>query len=299
GMARCRDGLVEVNQYFLRDPGEERLLYEQVLTEMAAADALVSYNGKSYDLPLIRNRCVLNRLDFGWDDLLHLDLLHTVRRLFKSLPSCALTEVETRVLQFRRESDIPGALIPALYFSAVREGDLTALLPVFQHNVMDLLSLIGITAVAAARFERTRELNSADLLAVVRTLSDLGHFEQAERACAAVATGNGDAEWAAVARHHARMHKQRGDWSAAAQIWRRWIEQATRFDPEPYEELAKYLEHRCGELAQALEIVRRAEKHLALLRELHDSSLYFIWNAQLLHRRERLQRKLASMGAST
>ncbi len=296
GIARCRQDSVTVKQYFLGDPGEEQTLYRDLLTELAGADAVVSYNGKSYDLPLIKNRCILNRLDYAWESLRHLDLLHSVRRLFKGLDSYALGEVEARLLRFRRESDIPGALIPGLYFSAVREGDLARLLPVFQHNVMDLLSLIGITAVAAERFDPATPLASSELLPVIRTLSDLALYDQAERRCEGApppGVENGSSE---LARHRALMHKRRGDWPAAVRIWQEWIEQSPQFAAEPFDELAKYLEHRCGDYAGALQIVERAEKQLVILLELHDHPGHKLWNQQFLRRKARLLHKLESMG---
>ncbi|HOT97196.1 MAG TPA: ribonuclease H-like domain-containing protein [bacterium] len=296
GIARCQEGTVTIKQYFLHDPDAERPLYTDLHAELEAADAIVSYNGKSYDLPLIRNRCVLNRLDYAWERVIHLDLLHCIRRLYKNLASYALTEVETRLLRFRRQGDIPGSLIPSLYFSTLREGDLAKLLPVFQHNVMDLLSLMGITVAVAERFGKADTLTSSELLPVIRTLSDLALYDQAERLCEGAAPPGAEGGSRELAHHRAQIQKRRGNWSDAARTWQDWIERSPRFDPEPYVELSKYLEHRCGDYAAALKIVERAEKQLAILLELATDPRHHIWNQQFLRRKQRLQRKLHSTG---
>lgn len=314
GIARVTPDGVEVRQYFLGDAGEEQALLASLLDEMAGAAALVSYNGKSYDLPLLRNRCILNRLPVTWEGRPHLDLLHSARRLFRSLPSWNLSQVEAEILGFRRDGDIPGALIPGLYFEAVRSGDVGLLEPVFKHNVMDLLTLIGITAAAAERFspfirtpqepegtpaaaERpaTPPLTPADLLAVAQTLAELGLFDAAQAVYASSTAPRGGEAWSLLNRHHGRFLKSRGEAAAAARVWGEWIAHAHRFDPEPYEELAKYLEHRVGDFAAALGIVEQAEKRVEILQQLRVSSELAGAAALLARRRLRLQRKLAGM----
>lgn len=313
GIARVTPEGVEVCQYFLGDAGEELALLTSLLDEMASAAGLVSYNGKSYDLPLLRNRCILNRLPVTWEGRPHLDLLHAARRLFRSLPSYTLSQVEAEILGFRRDGDIPGALIPGLYFEAVRCGDVGPLEPVFKHNVMDLLTLIGITAAAAARFSSfisaTKEAQSAtaaplsaaaatvtpaDLLAVAQTFAELELYDAAIAAYTSSTADKGGEAWSMLRRHHSRLLKSRGEAAAAAALWSEWIDRAHRFDPEPYEELAKHLEHRTGDLAAALRIVEQAEKRVEILQQLRVSSGLEETAAALERRRLRLQRKIAN-----
>jgi len=291
GIAVCSEEAVEVRQYFLVDLDAEKALYSSLANEFGGREAIASYNGKSYDLPLIRSRCVMNRIDFEGLELPHLDLLHAVRRLYKGFASYTLGEVEGRLLHIRREEDIPGALIPGLYFEAMRSGDLTTLKPVFQHNVMDLLSLIGITAAAAGRFDAHEGLPARDLLAVIRTLTDLQFYGDAERIGRTALCTPAEEGWTSLARHRAGLHKRRGGYTEAAEIWKEWIEQAPDFSFEPYEELAKYHEHRAGDIAAALDILARAEGRLEIARALHDHYVYREWEASLRHRKERLLRK--------
>jgi uncharacterized protein YprB with RNaseH-like and TPR domain len=291
GVARWVNGQVVVRQYFLGDPAEEKSMYENLLAEFTGVTALVSYNGKSYDLPLIKSRCILNRIPFDWGGLAHLDLLHTVRRLCKGYPSYSLSEVETQLLRFRREADIPGALIPSLYFETVRGGDLARLKPVFQHNVMDLLSLIGITAATANRFASSEGLPPSELLPLFRTLTDLRLYDQAEHIGSIAESVPLDEEGIALVRERALLRKRQGDYAGAAELWHRWIEQFPHFDLEPYEELAKFHEHRSGDFVEALKTVDKAEKRLEVIRELHPLPLHEAWRERLRRRKGRLLQK--------
>lgn len=292
GIAACTAEAVEVKQYFLIDPDAEKALYANLLDEFSGMEAMVSYNGKSYDLPLLRSRCVMNRIEYSAMTIPHLDLLHAIRRLCKGFSSYTLGEVETRLLQIRREEDIPGALIPGLYFEAMRSGDLAALKPVFQHNVMDLLSLVGLTAAAAVRFEHQEGLQTRDLLAVVKTLSDLQLYGEAERIGREALAAPMAEGWTALARQSAGLYKRRGGYAEAVKIWAKWVEQVPEFSMEPYEELAKYHEHKAGDIQAALAILARAEGRLEIVRELHNRKEHSEWAARLQHRKERLQRKL-------
>ena len=291
GTARCSPEGVVVKQYFLSDLDAEKELYASLFADSGGISAIISFNGKCYDLPLIRNRCIMNHLEFDWEGVPHLDLLHTVRRLFKGFPSYALGEVESRLVHFRREGDIPGALIPGLYFDAIRSSALATLKPVFQHNTIDLLSLIGIT-IAAARCFAEQEQNGSVLLAVARTFTDLELYDQAMRVCSDAQKLPADSEWIALASYQARLYKKRQDYSHAVELWEQWIQKAHHFNIEPYEELAKYYEHRSGERDKALQVVEQAQKRLDLLAELQNQPCFSEWDAALRRRKGRLMRKM-------
>ncbi|NLP09717.1 hypothetical protein GX408_04880, partial [bacterium] len=141
GVARLQQSSVLVRQFFMHDFFQERAMLTGLAEWLEDVTGLMSYNGKTFDLPLLHNRCILNRVSMDWSRFLHLDLLHTSRRLWRPFaPDSRLSSMEQAVLGFRRTSDVPGELIPSLYFDSLWTRDLVPLKPIFQHNAMDLIS---------------------------------------------------------------------------------------------------------------------------------------------------------------
>ena len=130
-----------LKQVFARDYTEEKALVEFWLRMVANHPALVSFNGKTYDLPFIRDRIAFHRMK--WDEEpIHLDLLHMARRKWKhELPDCKLTTLEFHVCGRRRVGDIPSAEIPYVYHEFVRTGDPEEILKVFHHNALDVITM--------------------------------------------------------------------------------------------------------------------------------------------------------------
>lgn len=141
GVMRWSGSDYVVRQYFARDYGEEAALVARVAGEIEGADALVTFNGKCFDLPLLRDRAVRHRLRPP-AAILHVDLLRHARAAWaRHLPDCRLTTLEAYVCHRRRSGDIPGDRIPALYHDFVRQGGAHRLLPVFHHNLLDVLTM--------------------------------------------------------------------------------------------------------------------------------------------------------------
>jgi uncharacterized protein YprB with RNaseH-like and TPR domain len=184
GVAHFADKELILRQHLLLDLGAERAFIEALKTEIETFRACASYNGKSFDLPIIRTRFVMAiRSELTIDDS-HLDLLHPARRLWRDrFGSTSLKQLEESVLDDGRTEDVPGWLIPDAYFHYLRKRDPAIIAPVLEHNARDVISLVRITdrvarAVLAARtgrapdhapaafalarvFERTRELEAA------------------------------------------------------------------------------------------------------------------------------------------
>ncbi len=153
GTARVTPEGVMVTQCLVPAPGEESGALGWLEAQMAGCSAVVSFNGKSFDLPLLNTRGILARRP-PLPRRPHLDLLHVARRIFGArLDRCTLGEVERSVLGFCRVDDIAGADIPARYVRFVREGDRGAILPVVQHNRWDLVALAALLGELCARFE--------------------------------------------------------------------------------------------------------------------------------------------------
>lgn len=142
------DGGFVTRQYLLTVHAGERALLEAVAIDLAGAGAIVSFNGKSFDAPVLETRYLFHRLEWPMARLHHLDALHCARRFWggDETASCALATLEHRVLGAPRGDDVPGFEIPERYFHFVRSGDSRPLTAVLEHNRRDLLSLAGLTA---------------------------------------------------------------------------------------------------------------------------------------------------------
>jgi uncharacterized protein YprB with RNaseH-like and TPR domain len=181
GLGRLRGDEFEVRQFFLRDFAEEASALHAVAAELAAADLLVTYNGKAYDEPLLASRYVMARLRPPFGRLPHLDLLHSARRLWKlRFDSCRLVELEAQILGHSRVGDVPGSAIPQLYFDYLRTRRPGRLAAVLRHNALDILSLAALTAILPGRFSNTATAShAAEMVGLGRWLIAQGQGEEA------------------------------------------------------------------------------------------------------------------------
>lgn len=135
------EGRLQIRQWFARHYGEEPPVISAFAEQIGDSSVLVSFNGKSFDLPYTRTRAVATRTDFEADPP-HLDLLHISRRIWKSgLPDCRLQTLETHICGRSRSGDIPGADIPGAYHEYVRSGRIDRIIQILNHNVLDLLTM--------------------------------------------------------------------------------------------------------------------------------------------------------------
>ncbi|MDO8793740.1 MAG: ribonuclease H-like domain-containing protein [Vicinamibacterales bacterium] len=144
------DGAFVTRQFVLLRHADERQLLQMVGAEITQAGALVTFNGKSFDAPLIEMRYLFHRLEWTGGALPHLDVLHPARRFWSDGGAgdtpCSLQALENAVLGARRTGDVPGSEIPTRYFRFIHTGDARPLRAVLEHNRLDLLSLAGLTA---------------------------------------------------------------------------------------------------------------------------------------------------------
>lgn len=246
-----------LGQYFMRDFDDEGALLAALAPLVERASGVVTFNGAGFDLPLLETRFVLARR--RWPEALaHLDLLRPARRVWGArFADCRLATLEREVLGLAREDDVPGAVIPSLYFEFLRSRRAGPLARVFAHNrddVLSLVALLGWLGRALVAPERLR----ADELAGLGRLWEPVDVERAG-ACyrAALAAGLGAAAGHRVRLRLARWEKRAARWEAARELW----EAAARygaFDHEPWEELAKLHEHRRRDLAAARATVEEA-----------------------------------------
>lgn len=132
-------------QYFLPELKSEGLLLQKVKEKTDGFSALVSYNGKSFDLPMLTSRFLLNRQKPIPENLPHIDLLHLNRSLWRySSENCKLQTIEAEKFQLYREDDIPGELIPSVYFNFLNNrGDIRKVVNIFEHNRLDIISMLA------------------------------------------------------------------------------------------------------------------------------------------------------------
>ena len=135
-----------LRQLFARDYSEEKALLHEAKRALESCDMLVSFNGKSYDIPFMKERAAYHRLDLSCvNGKPHLDLLHWSRRKWKgSVTDCRLKTLEWEICRQRRWGDVPGDQIPGIYHRYVRTGDPYQLVPVFHHNVLDLVTMVEL-----------------------------------------------------------------------------------------------------------------------------------------------------------
>jgi tetratricopeptide (TPR) repeat protein len=249
GTCRFVDGAAVLEQLLLRAPGEERALLVRVAELVADADLIVTYNGKSFDWPLLQSRCVMNRLP-ALPPRPHLDLLHVARRLHRArLGACRLVTLESEVLGFMRGEDIDGAEVPGRYSHYLRSGDGEALRAVIEHNEWDVLAMAALVGLYG---EPLDGLHESDLLGLARTYRRAGDLERATLAAEqAVRRGAGPD----ALRTRGAIAKARGDRDAALRDFESL--EAAVDDPAVRLELAKLYEHHVKAPARALAVAAR------------------------------------------
>lgn len=289
GVAAFEDGALVVRQLLLEQLGEEAPMLEWLRERVAAASCLVTYNGKSYDWPLLSTRFVLNRVQPP-PARPHLDLLGVARRLYRPrLGAVPLVRMEEEVLGFRRERDVDGAEIPGLYWSFLRHEDGAALAPIIEHNASDLIALAALLAVFAERFtDLERRDDPLDHLALAKVAARAKDRARAQIFAEAAFEGGGGLEVTVrAAQLLAELHGRGGRYQAAEVVLADAAAAARahpRLAAPLHLALSKLYEHRLKDPARALEAAKKAgaaEGEEALAR-----------------RMARLQRKVARRGGS-
>lgn len=288
-----------VRQFFLRDYPEESAMLTALAETLEPFEGIVTFNGKTFDLPLLETRYALARMKSPFTRLLHLDLLHPARRLWKlRLASCKLAHLESEVLGVHREGDVDGSEIPGIYFDYLRTGNARGLQPVFYHNALDIISLAGLTAEMAdvigahvSAGEDTQNTRSAaatssiDLFSLSRIFERSGAQELSLSTCRqAIEAGLPQTIETQALWQLAAQHKRRGEYERAVEIW---FEVSRREEPcalRAFEELAIHYEHRMRDAETALDYTERAMGRMAAGHGGGDHDKFS-------HRLKRLQKK--------
>jgi uncharacterized protein len=280
-------------QYFMRDPFEEPAQLAAFASFLDEGHGLVTFNGKTFDVPLLNSRFITNGEISPLKSNVHLDLLPLARRLWRdSLPSRSLGTLERHILGAQRtQADVPGWQIPSLYFDYIHSGDARPLKNVFYHNAMDILSLAALLNLIATLIEEPLNINSEhglDILATAKLYEELGRNEEAASLYTRSLDCNLPNQFRSEAiRRWSFLEKRFGNLDLALGLWR----QATNFDDiYAFIELAKYYEHRMGDFTEALLWTESALE--VIRRENYPPVERWKWEGDLKHRQSRLQRKL-------
>lgn len=304
GLAYFQGGTLRVEQLVMRQHCEEKSMLGYLAERLADASCLVTFNGKSFDAPLLQTRLMMNRLRFSLDDMDHLDLLPISRRLWGgAFENCRLETLERELLGLPRHGDVPGFMIPQLFFKYLQTGCARGLAQVAEHNRRDVLTMVGLVAGLGSyaetplqwegRFRDHPPLLHSEDLSLAQQLFRRRRFDEAAQLLERVWGYNQAREAAPCPPLRssgmllARLHRRQGRPERARELWDFMAERFPA-DPEILEQVAKHKEHGLGDHGAALDWTLRA---------LRGERLTAGRRKALLRRQERLQRRLDRVGS--
>jgi uncharacterized protein YprB with RNaseH-like and TPR domain len=295
GIGRFIDDGFRIRQYFLRDPSEERAMLRALEEELDSGTGFVTYNGRSFDLPLLEMRYVLSlRKRWALTTWPQFDLLHPARRLWKrSLPDCSLGTIEREILGVvRSEKDVPGEQIPGMYVDYLRTGDPSAMERVIYHNEIDILSLVNLCAEILNKHlgEKDASVTPAEALGIARWHEKEGRAGSAEEHYLLAMTSIDENIRVEALRHYTIYLKRANKRDQALERWAAWHELSPE-DPRPCIELAKFYEWHQRDLEQAKSWAQ--ESMVCLSHQPKDWRREILWG-EIEHRLRRLERKIIS-----
>src|ERR1700722_1756023 len=317
GLAWWDSAGLQVEQLFMRDFHEEHSILHELSARLAERPVLVTFNGKSFDWPLLENRFTMTRAIKTPKLAAHLDLLHPSRALWKlRLGSVRLVELERHVLDaprlgWHRDEDVLSSMIPQHYFDYIRGGPAEPLAAVIRHNQMDLRGLAAILAriegLLNAAERADEDVESLDLFGLSRFLHKRGERDRAHSACSQALDLGLPAEHRPKARRELAQHaKRRGDHDRAVSLWQELAFDAPRAAEEAdvidaihaCEQLAMYYERRVKDLERASQFIclalARVKRLRAASRSLYAAPQFARIEEKLLNRAARLRLRMES-----
>lgn len=273
GIGYFEGGSFVVEQNLLRDYPEEGAMLARVGDRLRESSLLVTFNGRTFDMPLLASRFIMQGMRDPHPDIPHVDLLQCARSAWKiRLKRCNLASLEEKVFGLRREDDLPGSQVPRAFFDYLATGEFMVVEPVLRHNVQDIRSLPMLLAELFRLYERPLESPwEQDIYSIGRVLEKRGRPETARKCYRAADRGTMSRLSRLTLADSLRRQREYGQ---AAEVYGRMIAQG-QGGLFPYVERAKLLEHRLGRPEEALSLTRRAlllcgpdqEEQMAALRK--------------------------------
>ena len=289
GMGFLTDTGFEVHQFLMRDYPEEPYLLKHVAAGLGKFDVLCTFNGTTFDVPLLESRFLMNRMDRECLDLPHLDLLHMCRRLWKlRLGRCNLGRLEEVILGKPRVDDLPGSEVPQRYFTYLKTKRMELLNDILRHNAQDIASLCVLLNHMADMYLHPEKIRfSEDVYSMGRALEKLNRTENARQCYRLARRGRmGDLAGTALAVSYRRA----GEREQAARVWREMIREG-KGGIMPYVELAKYEEHICRNYPAAIALTEQAMMRLSEPAIREEGTVQEMQN-ELQYRYQRLRRRM-------
>jgi uncharacterized protein len=296
GIAWWEGGGLEIEQLFMREYSEERSLLFALRERIAEHPVVVTFNGKTFDWPLLETRYRMSRKISVPTPRAHLDFLHPARHLWRlRLGSVRLSELERHVLGWDRGADLLSGLIPQIYFDYLRGGPPERLVPVLNHNQLDLRGLAALSNRILSLLSDAETLgqDGLELFGVSRICEKRGEDTRARSLYEKSIASFLPTETDRVARRSlARLAKRQGDFELAYELWRDALGNS-RHGFEAYEQLAIYYERKARDPEQAREIVTQALDELRRAIQVGDIAPgpYREIKARFENRLQRLERK--------
>ncbi len=293
GMGYYRDDKFVVGQYFLGEMAEEERMIQELGQFFKEMDfqSVVTYNGKSFDIPLLETRFILYRQPFSLSELPHLDFLFPARRLWShKYESCRLFHLALNVVQTGRTEDIPSAEIPWRYFQYIQTGNYDLIEPILYHNQEDILSLLGLVIIGSQIFSEDPDLcigDAMDFFGAGKVMANAGDVEKSVQFFQKALDGNLSDEVSTETKKRLSSHfKKNQDWEKAVPIWKE-MTSSTVVTPAQlfsFRELAMHFEHRLRNYEGAKQI---AEEGYVL-----SMGVSTYYERDFSHRLDRLRRKI-------
>lgn len=263
GVGRIAANGFRIRQFFMRDYAEERSVLSALAAHLSEFDVLITYNGKTYDEPLLEARYRMLGLGSAFERLHHVDLLVSARRIWKlRFESCRLIDLEHQILGVEREGDLPGELIPYVYCEYLRTREAFRLVPILHHNAVDILTLACLTAIVPRAFDSPAEAglrHGAEMAALGRWFLKANQLERAlDLFRNAISARVADDVLFRTMWDIAAIQKKLGRHDAALRTLEDLAASPNPLQAAAYEELAKHYEHRERNRALALDMTRRA-----------------------------------------
>lgn len=310
-----------LKQFFMRDYDEETAVLYEISNIIKNYRVVVSFNGKAYDWNLLQSRFAFNRIEASMDDFIHIDLLYPSRRIWRlKLENCRLSSIEENILGEVRTDDIPGAMIPSVYFKYLETRDTRDIKRVIDHNCRDILcmvsllvkicrmlenplaetdgctELLGIGTIfeKQALYEKkyllrgqvTADEKQGDGISGKETPAESSNAQMLINCFSGCTKSQNSYVKESASRKLAEFYKKNGMYKEAVKQWEAMLQSKTSFKLYPLLELAKYYEHRAKDIPKAIDIVEQAIRETGKLG--YKNNIYF---DDLKKRLERLKRK--------